>query len=111
MSPAANLPTIVASKSSSLSGKDPSLMIETVEMKNSSEPALPDVANLEKLGIAVTLGNSITPPVSSDTTTTQDAVVYGNGFSLENRQSLLLSFMLDVVPKIKNVKKYAAITE
>ncbi|KAM3201732.1 pre-mRNA-processing protein 40A [Capsicum annuum] len=121
VSPAANLPTIVASESSSLSGKVSSPMIETVKMKNSSEPASPAVANSEKIGIAVTLGNSIAPPVyvfrficykfasglccflfgiqffcSSETTTTQDAVVYGDGFSSENRE---------------NVKKDAAITE
>ncbi|PHU01802.1 hypothetical protein BC332_31589 [Capsicum chinense] len=52
VSPAANLPTIVASESSSLSGKVSSPMIETVEMKNSSEPASPAVANSEKIGIA-----------------------------------------------------------
>ncbi|KAM3378322.1 hypothetical protein P3S68_010735 [Capsicum galapagoense] len=95
VSPAANLPTIVASESSSLSGKVSSPMIETVEMKNSSEPTSPAVANSEKIGIAVTLGNSVAPPVS-ETTTTQDAVVYGDGFSSENRE---------------NVKKDAAITE
>ncbi|PHT28989.1 hypothetical protein CQW23_31440 [Capsicum baccatum] len=95
VSPAANLPTIVASESSSLSGKVSSPMIETVEMKNSSEPTSPAVANSEKIGIAVTLGNSVAPPVS-ETTTAQDAVVYGDGFSSENRE---------------NVKKDAAITE
>ncbi|KAF3647275.1 putative pre-mRNA-processing protein 40A-like isoform X2, partial [Capsicum annuum] len=95
VSPAANLPTIVASESSSLSGKVSSSMIEIVEMKNSSEPASPAVANSEKIGIAVTLGNSIVPPVSENTTT-QDTVVYGDGFSSENRE---------------NVKKDAAITE
>ncbi|XP_047261950.1 pre-mRNA-processing protein 40A-like [Capsicum annuum] len=95
VSPAANLPTIVASESLSLSGKVSSSMIETVKMKNSSEPASPAVANSEKIRIAVTLGNSVVPPVS-ETTTTQDAVVYGDGFSLENRE---------------NVKKDAAITE
>ncbi|PHU09948.1 hypothetical protein BC332_21808 [Capsicum chinense] len=63
MSPAANLPTIVASESSSLSGKVSSPMIETVKMKNSSEPTSPAVANLEKIGIAVTLGNFVAPPV------------------------------------------------
>ncbi|PHT69325.1 hypothetical protein T459_28812 [Capsicum annuum] len=62
VSPAANLPTIVASESSSLSGKVSSSMIETVKMKNSSEPASLAVANSEKIGIAVTLGNSVTPP-------------------------------------------------
>ncbi|PHT97562.1 putative LRR receptor-like serine/threonine-protein kinase [Capsicum chinense] len=84
-----------ADESSSLSGKVSSPMIETVEMKNSSKPASPAVANLEKIGIAVTLGNSVAPPVS-ETTTAQDAVVYGDGFSSENRE---------------NVKKDAAITE
>ncbi|XP_047261209.1 pre-mRNA-processing protein 40A-like [Capsicum annuum] len=88
VSPAANLPTIVASESSSLSGKVSSLMIETVEMNNSSEPASPAVADSEKIGIAVTLGNSIAPPVS-ETTTAQDAVVYGDGFSSENRELLV----------------------
>ncbi|KAF3619307.1 hypothetical protein FXO37_33760 [Capsicum annuum] len=86
VSPAANLPTIVASESSSLSGKVYSPMIETVAMKNSSEPASPAVADSEKIGIAVTLGNSIAPPVS-ETTTAQDAVVYGDGFSSENREA------------------------
>ncbi|PHU06221.1 Pre-mRNA-processing protein 40B [Capsicum chinense] len=95
VSPAANLPTIVASESSSLSGKVSSLMIETVEMKNSSEPASPAVANSEKIGIALALGNSVVPPVS-ETTTAQDAVLYGDGFSSENRE---------------NVKKDTAITE
>ncbi|XP_047261625.1 uncharacterized protein LOC107853772 isoform X2 [Capsicum annuum] len=66
-------------------------MIETVEMKNSSEPASPAVANSEKIGIAVTLGNSVVPPVT-ETTTAQD----GDGFSSENRE---------------NVKKDTAITE
>ncbi|PHT32831.1 hypothetical protein CQW23_29168 [Capsicum baccatum] len=82
-------------ESSSLSGKVSSPMIETVEMKNSLEPASPAVADSEKIGIAVTLGNFVAPPVS-ETTTTQDAVVYGDGFSSENRE---------------NVKKDAAITE
>ncbi|PHT26628.1 hypothetical protein CQW23_33763 [Capsicum baccatum] len=95
VSSAANLPTIMASESLSLSGKVSSPMIETVEMKNSSEPALPAVANSEKIGIAVTLGNSVVPPVS-ETTTAQDGVVYGDGFSSKNRE---------------NVKKDAAITE
>ncbi|KAM3267083.1 hypothetical protein P3L10_004078 [Capsicum annuum] len=85
VSPAANLPTILASESSSLSGKVSSMMIETVEMKNSSEPSSPAVADSEKIGIAVTLGNSVAPPVS-ETTTAQDAVVYGDGFSSENRE-------------------------
>ncbi|KAF3648279.1 hypothetical protein T459_28815 [Capsicum annuum] len=95
MSPTANLPTIVASESLSLSGKVSSPMIEIVEVKNSSEPASPAVANSEKIGIAATLGNSFAPS-ASETTTTQDAVVYGDGFSLENRE---------------NVKKDDAITE
>ncbi|PHT74954.1 hypothetical protein T459_22231 [Capsicum annuum] len=95
VSPAANLPTIMASESSSLFGKVSSPMIETVEMKNSSEPASPAVANSEKIGIVVTLGNSVAPPVS-ETTTTQDAVVYGDGFSSKNGE---------------NVKKDAAVTE
>ncbi|PHT29901.1 hypothetical protein T459_35720 [Capsicum annuum] len=62
VSPAANLPTILASESSSLSGKVSLMMIETVEMKNSSEPSSPAVADSEKIGIAVTLGNSVAPP-------------------------------------------------
>ncbi|KAF3685311.1 putative zinc finger SWIM domain-containing protein 7-like isoform X1 [Capsicum annuum] len=121
VSPAANLPTIVALESSSLSGNVSSPMIGTVEMKNSSEPALPAVANSEKIGIAVTLGNSVAPPVhvfrficykfasglccflfgiqffcSFETTTTQVTVVYGDGFSSKNRE---------------NVKKDVVITE
>ncbi|PHT97709.1 hypothetical protein BC332_33374 [Capsicum chinense] len=52
VSPAANLPTILALESSSLSGKVSSMMIETVEMKNSSEPSSPAVADSEKIGIA-----------------------------------------------------------
>ncbi|PHT97688.1 hypothetical protein BC332_33353 [Capsicum chinense] len=95
VSPAANLPTILASESSSLSGKVSLMMIETVQMKNSSEPSSPAVANSDKIGIAVTLGNSVAPPVS-ETTSAQDAVVYGDGFSPENRE---------------DVKKDAAITE
>ncbi|PHT39679.1 hypothetical protein CQW23_18533 [Capsicum baccatum] len=95
MSPPANLPTIMASKLSSLSGKVSSPMIKIVKMKNSSKPASPAVANSKKIGIAVTLGNSVKPPVS-EITTTQDAVVYGDGFSLENRE---------------NVKKDDAVTE
>ncbi|PHT74953.1 hypothetical protein T459_22230 [Capsicum annuum] len=94
VSPAANLPTIVASESSSLYGKVSSLMIETVETKNSSEPTSPAVANSEKIGIAVTL--EILSRHRFETTTAQDAVVYGDGFSSENRE---------------NVKKDAAITE
>ncbi|PHT61589.1 hypothetical protein T459_34563 [Capsicum annuum] len=62
---------------------------------SSSEPASLAVANSEKIGIAVTLENSVAPPVS-ETTTAQDAVVYGNEFSSENRE---------------NAKKDAAITE
>ncbi|KAF3647278.1 hypothetical protein FXO38_18748 [Capsicum annuum] len=85
----------VASESSILSGKVTSPMIETVKMKNSLEPASPAVANSEKIRIAVTLGNSVAQLVS-ETTTTQDTVVYGDGFSSENRE---------------NVKKDAAITE
>ncbi|KAF3680005.1 hypothetical protein FXO37_03560 [Capsicum annuum] len=70
-------------------------LMKSSRMKNSSEPASPAVANSEKIGIVVNLGNFVSPPVS-ETTTTQDAVVYGDGFSLENRE---------------NVKKDAAITE
>ncbi|PHT39668.1 hypothetical protein CQW23_18522 [Capsicum baccatum] len=121
VSPSTNLPTTVSSESLSLSSKVSSPMIETVKMINSSEPSSPAVANSEKIGIAVTLGNLVAPPVyifrfirykfvsglccflfgiqffySSETTTTQDTVLYGDGFSLKNRQ---------------NVKKDAAITE
>ncbi|PHT69351.1 hypothetical protein T459_28838 [Capsicum annuum] len=91
VSPAANLPTIVASESSSLSGKVSSPMIETVKMKNSLEPTSLAVANSLKIGIAVTLRNSVVPPVS-ETTTTQDAVVYGDGFSSENREEAKSAF-------------------
>lgn len=63
VSPVANLPTIVASESSSLSGKVSSPTIDAVEMQNSSEPASPAVANSEKIGITVTLGNSAAIPV------------------------------------------------
>ncbi|PHT27830.1 hypothetical protein CQW23_32575 [Capsicum baccatum] len=91
MSPDANLPTIVASESSSLSGKVSSPMIEIVKMKNSSEPSSIVVASSEKIGIAVTLGNSLAPPVS-ETTTTQDAIVYGDGFSSENREEAKSAF-------------------
>ncbi|PHT69338.1 hypothetical protein T459_28825 [Capsicum annuum] len=87
VSPAANLPTIVASESSSLYGKVSSPMIEIVEIKNSSEPASPGDTNSEKIGIAVTLGNSVAPPIF-ETTTTQDAVVYGDRFSSENREAM-----------------------
>ncbi|PHT97554.1 hypothetical protein BC332_33510 [Capsicum chinense] len=62
-------------------------------MKNSSEPSSPAVANSEKIGIAVTLGNSVAPPVF-ETTTAQDAVVYGDGFSPENREILCPSEIL-----------------
>ncbi|KAF3669416.1 hypothetical protein FXO37_09046 [Capsicum annuum] len=53
-----------ADESSSLYGKVSSPVIETVKMKNSLEPASPAVANSEKIGIAVTLGNLIAPPIS-----------------------------------------------
>lgn len=96
VSPVANLPTIVAPESSSLSGKVSSPMIDAVEMQNYSEPASPAVANSEKIGIAVTLGNSAATPVSSETTSAQDAVVYDDGVPPENREE---------------VKKDAAITE
>ncbi|XP_006352104.1 pre-mRNA-processing protein 40A-like isoform X3 [Solanum tuberosum] len=88
VSPVANLPAIVASESSSLSGKVSSPTIDAVEMQNSSEPASPAVANSEKIGIAVTLGNSVTIPVSSETTSAQDAVACGNGVSPENREEV-----------------------
>ncbi|XP_015166260.1 pre-mRNA-processing protein 40A-like isoform X4 [Solanum tuberosum] len=87
VSPVANLPAIVASESSSLSGKVSSPTIDAVEMQNSSEPASPAVANSEKIGIAVTLGNSVTIPVS-ETTSAQDAVACGNGVSPENREEV-----------------------
>ncbi|PHT39678.1 hypothetical protein CQW23_18532 [Capsicum baccatum] len=87
VSPAANLPTIVASESSSLFGMVSSSTIETVKMKNSLEPASPVVANSEKIGIAVTLGNFFAPPVY-ETTTNHDAVVYGDGFSSEYRENV-----------------------
>lgn len=96
VSPVSNLPTIVASESSSLAGKVASPTIDAVEMQNSSEPALPAVANSEKIGIAVTLGNSVATPVSSEITSAQDAVVYGDEVYPENREE---------------VKKDAAITE
>ncbi|KAF3616289.1 hypothetical protein FXO37_35151 [Capsicum annuum] len=95
MSPAANLLTIVASELSSLTGKVSSPMIKIFEMKNSLEPASPAVANSKKIGIAVTLGN-LRHRCNSETTTTQDTVVYGDGFSSENRE---------------NVKKNIVITE
>ncbi|KAG5577072.1 hypothetical protein H5410_057206 [Solanum commersonii] len=88
VSPVANLSAIVASESSSLSGKVSSPTIDAVEMQNSSEPASPAVANSEKIGIAVTLGNSVTIPVSSETTSAQDAVACGNGVSPENREEV-----------------------
>ncbi|WMV55285.1 hypothetical protein MTR67_048670 [Solanum verrucosum] len=88
VSPVANLPAIVASESSSLSGKVSSPTIDAVEMQNSSEPASPAVANSEKIGIAVTLGNSVTIPVSSETTSAQDAVACGDGVSPENREEV-----------------------
>ncbi|PHT29260.1 hypothetical protein CQW23_31132 [Capsicum baccatum] len=66
-------------------GADGSLVSAHVEMKNSSEPSSPAVAKSEKIGIAVTLGNSVAPPVS-ETTSAQDAVVYGDGFSPEKRE-------------------------
>ncbi|KAF3620933.1 hypothetical protein FXO37_33041 [Capsicum annuum] len=91
MSPSANLPTIVASESSSLSSKVSSPMIEIVKIKNSSEPALPAVANSEKIGTAVNLGNSVAPPV---------AVV-----------SQLLTGEEYATNSNENVKKDAAITE
>ncbi|XP_055835210.1 pre-mRNA-processing protein 40A-like isoform X3 [Solanum dulcamara] len=87
VSPVANLPTIVASESSSLSGKVSSPTIDAVEMQNSSEPASPAVANSEKIGIAVTLGNSAAIPVS-ETTSAQDAVAYEDGVSPENREEV-----------------------
>ncbi|KAL3354068.1 hypothetical protein AABB24_018627 [Solanum stoloniferum] len=87
VSPVANLPAIVASESSSLSGKVSSPTIDAVEMQNSSEPASPAVANSEKIGIAVTLGNSVTIPVS-ETTSAQDAVACGDGVSPENREEV-----------------------
>lgn len=96
VSPVSNLPTIVASESSSLAGKVASLTIDAVEMQNSSEPASPAVANSEKIGIAVTLGNSVATPVSSEITSAQDAVVCGDEVYPENREE---------------VKKDAAITE
>ncbi|PHT29556.1 Pre-mRNA-processing protein 40A [Capsicum baccatum] len=106
MSPDANLPTIVASESSSLSGKVSSPMIEIVKMKNSSEPSSIVVASSEKIGIAVTLGNSLAPPVS-ETTTTQDAVVYGDGFSSENREMLIQQFCSAVVSQMLIGEEYA----
>ncbi|XP_047251511.1 pre-mRNA-processing protein 40A-like [Capsicum annuum] len=136
VSPAANLPTIVALESSSLSGNVSSPMIGTVEMKNSSEPALPAVANSEKIGIAVTLGNSVAPPVhvfrficykfasglccflfgiqffcSFETTTTQVTVVYGDGFSSKNREllcwMLIQQFCSVVVSQLLTGEEYA----
>ncbi|PHT27827.1 hypothetical protein CQW23_32572 [Capsicum baccatum] len=78
-----------------LCGKLYHSMNEIVKIKNSSEPASPAVANSEKIGIAVTLGNLISPLVS-ETTTTQDAVLYGDGFSSENRELLCpLKYLCD----------------
>lgn len=88
VSPVANLPTVMASESSSLSGKVSSPTTDAVEMPNSSDPALPAVANSEKIGIAVTLGNSVAIPVSSETTSAQDAVAYDDEVSLENREEV-----------------------
>ncbi|KAF3680002.1 hypothetical protein FXO37_03557 [Capsicum annuum] len=109
VSPAANLPTIVASESSSLSGKVSSPMIETVKMKNSLEPTSLAVANSLKIGIAVTLRNSVVPPVS-ETTTTQDAVVYGDGFSSENREEYIrdLESKEEEQGKLWMIKDFAA---
>ncbi|XP_047256256.1 LOW QUALITY PROTEIN: pre-mRNA-processing protein 40A-like [Capsicum annuum] len=110
VSPAANLPTIVASESSSLYGKVSSPMIEIVEIKNSSEPASPGDTNSEKIGIAVTLGNSVAPPIF-ETTTTQDAVVYGDRFSSENREllcwMLIQQFCSAVVSNLLTGEEYA----
>ncbi|PHT32900.1 hypothetical protein CQW23_29237 [Capsicum baccatum] len=67
----------------------------------SSPIAVSPAANLltslasESSSLSVTLGNSVAPPVS-ETTSAQDAVVYDDGFSPENRE---------------DVKKDAAITE
>ncbi|KAF3645854.1 putative pre-mRNA-processing protein 40A-like isoform X2 [Capsicum annuum] len=99
VSPATNLPTIMASVSSSLSDKVSSPMIETVKMKNSSKPALPAVFRFICYKFASVLCwflFGIQFFFSSETTTIQDVVVYGDGFSSENRE---------------NVKKDAAITE
>lgn len=63
VAPVSNLPTIVASESSSLSGNISSLTIGAVEMQNSLEPASPAVATSEKNGTAVTLENSVATPV------------------------------------------------
>ncbi|KAF3644592.1 hypothetical protein T459_28851 [Capsicum annuum] len=73
-------------------------MIETVKIKNSSEPALPVLANSKKIGIAVTLGNSVAPLVYVFIFICYKfaSVAYGDGFSSENRE---------------NVKKDAAITK
>ncbi|XP_060216677.1 pre-mRNA-processing protein 40A-like isoform X6 [Lycium barbarum] len=87
VAPVANLLTIVASESSNLPGKVSSPTIDAVEMQNSSEPASPAVANSEKIGIAITLGNSVATPVS-ETTSAQDAVVYGGGVSPDNTEEV-----------------------
>ncbi|MCD7472784.1 hypothetical protein HAX54_014146 [Datura stramonium] len=88
VSPVSNLPTIVASESSSLAGKVASPTIDAVEIQNSSEPASPADTNSEKIGIAVTLGNSVVTPVSSEITSAQDAVVYGDEVYPENREEV-----------------------
>lgn len=111
VSPVANLPTIVASESS-LSGKLSSPTVDAVEMQNSSEPASPAVANSEKIGITVTLGNSVVIPAyafrficskfasglyllsylyfnfcsRSETTSAQDEVACDDGASPDNRE-------------------------
>ncbi|PHT29557.1 Pre-mRNA-processing protein 40B [Capsicum baccatum] len=51
-------------ESSSLPGKVSCPMIEIVQIKNSSKLASPAVANSEKIGIAVTLENSVVPSVA-----------------------------------------------
>ncbi|KAF3679999.1 hypothetical protein FXO37_03554 [Capsicum annuum] len=106
-----------------------------VEMKNSLEPASPTVANSLKIGIAVTLGNSVAPSMyifrvicykfasglgcflfgmqffySSETTTTQDAVVYGDGFSSENREEYIrdLESKEEEQGKLWMIKDFAA---
>nr|XP_010313077.1 pre-mRNA-processing protein 40A isoform X1 [Solanum lycopersicum] len=87
VSPVANLPTIVASESS-LSGKLSSPTVDAVEMQNSSEPASPAVANSEKIGITVTLGNSVVIPARSETTSAQDEVACDDGASPDNREEV-----------------------
>ncbi|XP_075110862.1 pre-mRNA-processing protein 40A isoform X2 [Nicotiana tabacum] len=89
VAPVSNLPTIVASESSSLSGNISSLTIGAVEMQNSLEPASPAVATSEKNGTAVTLENSVATPVtSSEFPSAQDSVVYEDGVSLENTEEV-----------------------